>query len=147
MASRVPIRPEGIHVSPYFSPAIRVGQLLFISGQAATDAEGRVVGPGNCVEQSECVMQRISTILEAAGASLKDVVKTTTFLTSVDDYGAYNYVRSKFFSEDPPASSTVIVAALVRPELLVEVEAVAVIPDGGLRPAGPNGPGWRGTGG
>ena len=86
------------------------------------------MAPGNCAEQAEHIMQQMKTTLEAAGSSLDDVVKTTTFLTDAGDYASYNYVRSKYFSEDPPASSTVIVAALVVPGLVIEVEAVAMVP-------------------
>ena len=126
--AHTPIRPSGIRVSPYFSPAVQSGHLLFISGQAAVDEQGKVVSPGDCGGQTEYIMGRMKAILEAAGAGFEDVVKTTTFLTDVADYAAYNGVRSKYFPQDPPASSTVIVAALVNPQMLVEVEAVAVVP-------------------
>ena len=128
MASRRAVRPQGMRVNPFFSPAIQADQFLFISGQAALDSQGKVVAPGNCAEQAEHIMQQMKTTLEAAGSSLDDVVKTTTFLTDAGDYASYNYVRSKYFSEDPPASSTVIVAALVVPGLVIEVEAVAMVP-------------------
>ena len=130
MSSRSPVKPAGVAVNPYFSPAVRVGNLLFISGMAGIDDQGNVITPGDCAPQAESIMERMKTTLEAAGAGLTDVVKTTTFLTNVDDYAAYNNVRVKYFPEDPPASSTVIVAALVRPGLVVEVEAVAAIPAG-----------------
>jgi 2-iminobutanoate/2-iminopropanoate deaminase len=73
-------------------------------------------------------MSRIRTIVEAAGATMQDVVKITTFLTQLDNYPAFNKVRSETFPSSPPASSTVIVAGLVRPEFLVGVEAVVRIP-------------------
>ena len=128
MATRTPVKPAGISVSPFFSPAIQTGQFLYVSGQAALDDQRNVVGTGDTAQQAEYVMQRIKTIVEAAGASLNDVVKTTTFLTAGADYAAYNSVRSRHFPQDPPASSTVIVAALLHPDLLLEIEAVAVIP-------------------
>ncbi len=73
-------------------------------------------------------MFRIQTIAEAAGATMRDVVKTTTFLTDVAGYPAFSRVRAETFPSNPPASSTVIVAALVRPEFLVEVDAIVHIP-------------------
>lgn len=128
MANRKPVKPAGISVSPFFSPGIRVGQFLYVSGQAALDDQRNVVGVGDTAQQAEYTMERVKAIVEAAGATMDDVVKTTTFLTGGADYAAYNSVRSRYFPQDPPASSTVIVAALLHPDLLLEIEAVAVIP-------------------
>ncbi len=128
MSERIVITPPGIAPNPALSPGVRVGELLFISGNVANDANGNLVGPGDCEAQSRQVMSNIRTIAEAAGASMSDVVKITCFLTDVNDYAAYGRVRSETFSNSPPASSTVIVAALVRPEFLVEVEAVVRVP-------------------
>ena len=128
--ARSPVLPSKGRISPFFSPAVRSGRLLFISGQAAIDEQGQVVSPGDCAAQTEYVMERLRTVLEAAGAGFDDVVKTTTFLTDPADYSAFNGVRSKHFPKDPPASSTVIVAGLVAPGMVVEVEAVAELPEG-----------------
>ena len=128
MAERVTIVPEGIAANPAFSPGVRVGEFLFISGQVAQDGNGNTVGVGDCAAQTRQVMSRIQTIVQAAGATLQDVVKITTFLINLDDYPAFSQVRSATFPTSPPASSTVIVAGLVRPEFLVEVEAVVHIP-------------------
>ena len=128
MSERIVITPPGVAANPALSPGVRVGELLFISGNVANDANGNLVGPGDCEAQSRQVMSNIRTIAEAAGASMSDVVKITCFLTDVNDYAAYGRVRSETFSNSPPASATVIVAALVRPEFLVEVEAVVRVP-------------------
>ena len=128
MSERIVITTPGVAANPALSPGVRVGELLFISGNVANDANGNLVGPGDCEAQSRQVMSNIRTIAEAAGASMSDVVKITCFLTDVNDYAAYGRVRSETFSNSPPASSTVIVAALVRPEFLVEVEAVVRVP-------------------
>lgn len=128
MADRITIVPEGLAANPAFSPGVRVGDLLFVSGQVAQDGNGNIVGIGDCEAQTRQVMARIQTIVEAAGATLADVVKITTFLVNLDDYPAFSRVRSETFPASPPASSTVVVAALVRPEFLVEVEAVVHIP-------------------
>ncbi|MEK7814483.1 MAG: RidA family protein [Chloroflexota bacterium] len=128
MAERKPILPRGLTASPAFSPGVQVGELLFISGQVGQDNRGNMVGVGDCEAQTRQVMSRIRTIVQAAGASMEDVVKITAFLTNVADYPAYNKVRSETFPHSPPASSTVIVVALVRPEFLVEVEAVVHVP-------------------
>ncbi len=128
MSERIVITPPGVSPNPALSPGVRVGELLFTSGNVANDANGNLVGPGDCEAQSRQVMANIRAIVEAAGASMSDVVKITCFLTDVNDYAAYGRVRSETFSNSPPASSTVIVAALVRPEFLVEVEAVVRVP-------------------
>ena len=128
MSVRMPILPQGLSASPAFAPGVQVGELLFISGQVAQDNEGNLVGPGDCEAQTRHIMSRIQTIAEAAGATMRDVVKTTTFLTDVAGYPAFSRVRAETFPSNPPASSTVIVAALVRPEFLVEVEAIVHIP-------------------
>jgi len=131
MAQRKPILPRGLTASPAFSPGVQVGEFLFISGQVSQDNRGNVVGVGDCAAQTRQVMSHIRSIVQAAGASMEDVVKITTFLTDVANYPAFNRVRSETFPHSPPASSTVIVAGLVRPEFLVEVEAVVHVPTQG----------------
>ena len=128
MSERKPIMPTGLTANPAFAPGIQVGELLFVSGQVAQDNDGNIVGPGDCEAQTRQVMSRIRTIVEAAGASMPDVVKITTFLTDVANYPAFGKVRAETFTASPPASSTVIVAGLVRPEFLVETEAVVHLP-------------------
>ena len=128
MPERTPINPAGISPNPALSPGVRVGDFLFVSGNVGVDSSGNLVGPGDCEAQSRQVMANIRTIVEAAGGSMQDVVKITCFLTDVNNYPAYGKVRSETWPSSPPASSTVIVAGLVRPEYLVEVEAVVRIP-------------------
>ena len=128
MSVRTPIVPQGLSANPAFAPGVQVGELLFISGQIAQDNEGILVGPGDGEAQTRHIMSRIQTIAEAAGASMRDVVKITTFLTDLAVYPAFSRVRAETFPNSPPASSTVIVAGLVRPEFLVEVEAIVHIP-------------------
>jgi enamine deaminase RidA (YjgF/YER057c/UK114 family) len=130
MTQRTPIRPQGAAPNPALSPGIRAGDFLFISGNVANDGSGNLVGEGNCEAQTRQVMANIRAIAAAGGAAMQDVVKITCFLTAVADYAAYGRVRSETFPNDPPASSTVIVAGLIRPEYLVEVEAVVYIPRG-----------------
>ena len=121
MSVRTPILPQGLSSNPAFAPAVQVGELLFISGQVAQDNEGNLVGPGDGEAQTRHIMSRIQTIVEAAGATMGDVVKITTFLTDVAVYPAFSRVRAETFPNSPPASSTVIVAALVRPEFLLRL--------------------------
>ncbi len=128
MPDRKPIVPPGLSANPAFSPGVQVGDLLYVSGQVAQDGEGNTVGIGDAGAQTRQIMSRIQTIVEAAGATMQDVVKITTFIVNIDDYPAFSQVRSETFPTDPPASSTVVVAGLVRPEFLVEVEAVVRVP-------------------
>lgn len=113
-----------------FSPAARVGGSVFVSGQVSVDGDGALVGEGDAGLQSEQCFRNVEAALAAAGAGWDDVVKITCFLVDVGDYGAYAAVRGRLFPEGGPASSTVIVRGLVRPELLVEIEAYAVVGDG-----------------
>ena len=128
MTARKPIIPNGVTANPALSPGIQVGDTLYVSGQIAVDPSGRLVGEGDCEAQTRQVMDNIRAVVEAAGGTMDNVVKTTGFLTDAADYPTYNKVRMETFPEKPPASSTVIIAALVRPELLVEVEAVVHLP-------------------
>ena len=128
MSERKPILPQGLSTNPAFSPGVQVGDLLFVSGQVAQGDGGEPMCINDCEAQTRQIMSRIRAIVETAGASMKDVVKITTFLTDIANYPGFSKVRSETFPDNPPASSTVVVAALVRPEFLVEVEAVVHLP-------------------
>ena len=110
-----------------FSPATRVGNMVFSSGQVAADTNGNVVGEGDAGAQSEQVFNNIEAALIAAGAAMSHVTKITAFLVNSEDYPAYAAARAKAFNAPGPASSTVFISGLVSPAYLVEVEAIAVI--------------------
>ena len=122
MPERQPIIPAGAAPNPNLSPGIRVGDMLYVSGHVGTDANGNIAEGAEA--QSRQVMANIRAVIEAAGGRMEDVCKITCFLTNMDDYAAYAKVRLETWPESPPASSTVGVSALVRPELVVEVEAI-----------------------
>ena len=124
MPERKPIIPPGASPNPALSPGIQVGETLYVSGHVAVDASGNVVGEGDCEAQTRQVMSNIEAVVKASGGNMANVIKITCFLTDVANYPAYSKVRAETFPSNPPASSTVIVAGLVRPELLVEVEAI-----------------------
>ncbi len=113
-------------IGPY-SQAIQIGDLVFTAGQIALDVNGRLV-EGDIAAQTRQVLNNLKAILEAAGASLATVVKTTVYLTHIGDFQAMNAVYAEFFPPDrqPPARSTVQVAALPR-NALVEIEAIATL--------------------
>ena len=128
MPERTPINPAGMSSNPALSPGVRVGDLLFVSGNVAVDGSGNLVGGSDCEAQSRQVMANIRTIVEAAGGKMEDVAKITCFITDISNYSGYSKVRSETWPSSPPASSTVVVAGLVRPEYLVEVEAIVRLP-------------------
>jgi 2-iminobutanoate/2-iminopropanoate deaminase len=110
-------------LGPY-SQAVRWGDLIFVSGQIPIDpATSQVVGD-DVAAQTERVMKNLAAILEAAGASLGQVLKTTVYLRDLNDFGKMNEVYARFFGEQPPARATVQVARLPR-DVSVEIEAVA----------------------
>jgi len=110
-----------------YSSATKAGPLVFISGQVgALDDAGK---PISTVEgQTRQLLKKMKIALDAAGASLSDVTKTTVFLVNVNDFAVMNQVYKEFFPKEPPARSTVIVAGLAKPEWLVEIEAIAYKP-------------------
>ena len=121
---RVPGQPEPIS---HYTDAVRVGDLLFVSGCVPVDAEGRLVGGDDVVEQARQTFANVGAVLEAGGSSFADVVKVTLFLTDVDDRPKINPVRQEFFGEARPASTLVEISRLAVPGAKIEVEAVAVV--------------------
>lgn len=110
-----------------YSHGVRAGDLLFIAGQVARDREGRTVGLGDAAAQAEQAFRNIGAILEAAGVTFDNVVNLRVYLTDMRYLEAVGQVRRRFMREPYPASASVQVVALAEPDLLVEVEAVAVL--------------------
>lgn len=122
------IKPEGVPGLAVFSPAIRTGNLIFLSG-----AIGAIPGTLDLVEggigpETTMSLENLQTVLEAAGAGMEDVVKCTVFIQNIEDYDAMNQAYAAFFPTDPPARSTVAVSGLAL-GALVEVECIAVMPE------------------
>ena len=111
-------------IGPY-SQAIRVGGMLFTSGQIALRADGTFV-EGDVVAQTQQVLQNLQAVLEAGGSSISQVVKTTIFLSTMDDFQAINAIYGDFFGEHKPARSTIAVKGLPR-NALIEIEAIAIL--------------------
>jgi len=111
-------------IGPY-SQAIRANGLVFASGQIAIDPATQQVISGDISAQTERVMKNISAILDAAGSDLKNVMRCTVFLKSMDDFAAMNAVYGKYFDFAPPARSTVEVSRLPK-DVLVEIDVIAV---------------------
>jgi len=109
-----------------YSPAVRAGDLLFVSGQGPIDATTGEALHGTIEEQTRLVLSNLRTILEGAGASLGSVLKTTVYLTNMDDFAAMNGVYATFFTEAPPARTT-IQATRLPLGISVEIEAIALV--------------------
>ncbi|MDI3281490.1 MAG: RidA family protein, partial [Bacillota bacterium] len=123
---KVVVAPEApAAVGPY-AQAVRAGGLLFLSGQIPLDPQTGEV-PEGIEAQTRRVLENIKAVLKAEGLSLADLVKTTIFLTDINDFAAVNQVYGAYFPDHPPARSTVAVQALPR-GVRVEIEAVAVYP-------------------
>jgi 2-iminobutanoate/2-iminopropanoate deaminase len=114
---------------PYrISLAIKAGDLIFVSGQAAIDESGRTVGEGDFATQARQAFQNLATVLEQAGASLADVVKVTIMVTDMSCLDVIIKLRGEYFTEPYPADTLLQVAALAQPDWLIEIDAVAVAP-------------------
>ena len=123
------INPSTLAKPTGYSYAIKKsGTPVFISGQVALDAEGKLVGENDAAAQTEQVFRNLQAVVEACGGSLDDIVKITIFVTDPSYRPAVAAARLKYFKEGQwPASTYLVVAALALPQMLVEVEAVAVI--------------------
>jgi len=113
------------------SAGVKVGDTVYLSGTVAFDSEGNVIGGDDVYAQAKQVFRNIEEALAAAGATMADVVKITTFLTDISTYGAFGRARTEAFPRGVPASAAYATPALIKPELLVEVETIAVIGSGG----------------
>ena len=110
-----------------FSPAVRAGNLMFISGMTATDENRNIVGKGDIAVQTRYIFEKMGALLRAAGASFENVVDTTDYFLTMDGYRKTADVRREFFKPPYPAATGVLVAALIREHALIEIKATAVL--------------------
>lgn len=128
------IQPAGLHERRVnglllYSHVVSVEpkRLIFIAGQLARDRDGRIVGVGDMRAQLRQALENLKLAVEAAGASLKDLVRTNTYVTDIEEYFKHVDVRMEYYSHAMPTSTTVEVRRLAQPELMVEIDAIAAI--------------------
>ena len=110
-----------------YSRAVRIGNHIYLSGTTATDGDGRIVGIGDPYAQTRQILDNIAAALRRAGATLDDVVRTRIFVTDIGQWEAVGRAHGEVFGAIRPACTMVEVAKLIAPELLVEIEADAVL--------------------
>ena len=111
-----------------FSPAVRVGNFVFLSGTTATDDQGHIVGPGDIVLQTRQIFHKFARILQRVGGSLANIVETTDFVLSLEDYKKTAQVRRELLQGPPwPAATGIVVSGLIRKDALIEIKGIAAL--------------------
>lgn len=123
------IQPEGMYQTPSYNHAMRAGNTIYVAGQVAKDDNGELVAPGDAEGQARHIYASLGRVLDAAGATFDNVVKITTFLVDRADAPAVSKVRFEHFGDHRPPHTGLIVAGLGGPDVKLEVEVIAVLPD------------------
>lgn len=110
-----------------YSRAVKIGNVVEVTGTVAVDENDRLVGNDNAYEQTRYILQKIEKVLEKAGSSLKDVVRTRVYVTDISKWQDFGKAHGEVFKDIKPCTTMVQVSALISPEFLVQIEATAVI--------------------
>ena len=121
------IQPQGLPKPPTYSHAVKTGNTVYIAGQIAQDAQGRLVGVGDIEAQAVRVFENLKLALASVNATFDDVAKITVFVTDPRFREKVGEVRARYLKEPFPASTFLVVSGLARPELLLEIEATAYV--------------------
>ena len=129
MSDIVYMNPGGIaDPSPSgFTAVVKAGNTVYIAGMVSQDESGNVVGAGDAEAQTRQIWRNIGVAVAAAGGSLADIVKTTTYVTGIEHAAAVRKVRGELFAENPPTSTLLVVSELANPAYVVEIESIAVV--------------------
>jgi 2-iminobutanoate/2-iminopropanoate deaminase len=128
MPSQQHINPDTLSRSRGYSQVVKVDNTVYIAGQVSAGADGNVVGKGDPEAQVRQIWRNIEAAVKAAGGTLQNVVKTTTYVTNLQYAAAVRKVREEVFqSSNPPTSTLLVVAGLASPDYMVEIEAIAVV--------------------
>jgi enamine deaminase RidA (YjgF/YER057c/UK114 family) len=128
MPSQQYLNPEGMSRPRGYTQAVKVGNTVYIAGQVSAGPDGNVVGKGDPEAQARQVWRNIEAAVKSAGGTLQNVVKTTTYVTSINYAAAVRKVREELYqSSNPPTSTLLVVAGLASPDYMVEIEAIAVV--------------------
>lgn len=128
--TRIAVKTDPDFYAPYLiSQAIRTGSLLFVSGQAALGDDGNLIGVGDFDRQADQTFRNLERVLKAGGSGLEHIVKVTIFLTSMSNFPKIVELRRKWFTPPYPADTIVEVSSLYSPDAMIEIEAIAVVPE------------------
>ena len=123
--------PDAIAKPPGYSHVVEInsGRTIYISGQVALDSSGNVVGKGDFAAQTNQVFENLKLALAGVGATFDNVVKINTYVTDMSQVQTLREIRNKYYGKNAPASTLVQVGKLAREELMIEIEAIAVVPE------------------
>jgi reactive intermediate/imine deaminase len=119
------ITPSNVHQTKGYAHAIKVGNTIYCAGQVGMREDGQLIE--GFEGQAKQAFENLKRVLQAAGANLSDVVKTITYVKTMESMSDYREVRKSYFGDHHPAATLIQVAGLARPELLIEIEAIAVV--------------------
>ncbi|MFC1964915.1 RidA family protein [Chloroflexota bacterium] len=121
------IAPENVHKTMGYAHAVKVGNTIYVAGQAAVDHDNNIVGIGDFTAQITQTFENMKRVIEAAGGGMKSVVKTTAYFKNLDDLPAWIDVRTKYLGDHEVAGTVVEISRLAFPEMLIEVDAIAAL--------------------
>lgn len=127
MVAKQVLEPDPERRHPGMSQGVRVDNTIHVSGQVALDPDGGVVGIGDATAQAEQAFANLAAVLAVGRAGLDDVVRLVCYLTGTEHFAGYAEVKNRLFPGDAPASTTVVISELLIPELLLEIEATAIV--------------------